>query len=43
MSLTVDEEEAERLAREIAELTGRPLLFKGDDFALTDIHPAIPA
>jgi ribonuclease VapC len=24
----------------LAEATGEPLLFKGDDFALTDVRPA---
>jgi ribonuclease VapC len=27
----------------LAKATGEPLLFKGDDFALTDIEPARPA
>jgi ribonuclease VapC len=27
----------------LAKATGEPLLFKGDDFARTDIPPALPA
>lgn len=27
----------------LAKMTGRPLLFKGDDFAKTDVTPAAPA
>ena len=40
MSLTVTNEGACRLAQELAEMTGEPLLFTGDDFALTDIEIA---
>ena len=41
MALSLKDPETDRLAREVARLTGEKLLFKGIDFTRTDIAAAV--